>query len=227
MKTSAVDFLLSGLCIALIAAVALIVTGSAVAPFSRQLFGAYHVIVDGFFFLLSYGLLSAVFLRLLLWMRPLRPGEYSMDHPHFTYWKLFTAVYEFGRFALAPFTTVFAKPLVAALFGAKVGRNTAFAGHMNEPPLISMGDGAILGQYCVVTAHAITSGRIILREIRIGQRATVGVSAVIMPGVEIGDGSVVAACSVVAMGTRIAPGELWGGVPARKIKDLSQDDIRG
>src|SRR6266536_1433273 len=123
MKTSAVDFLISGLCIALIAAVALIVTVSAVAPYSRQAFGAYHVIVDGFFFLLSYGLLSAVFLRLLLWMRPLRPGEYSMDHPHFAYWKLFTAVYEFGRFALLPFTTVFARPLVAALFGAEVGRN--------------------------------------------------------------------------------------------------------
>lgn len=227
MRTSALDFLLSALCIASISAVALVITGTVIAPFSPRFLGPYHVILDVLALLLLYGLVSALFLRVLLRIWPLRPGEYSMDHPHFTYWKMFTVVYELGRFALAPFTTVFAKPMVAALFGAKVGRNTAFAGHINEPPLISISDGAVLGQYCVVTAHAITNGRIILREVKIGHGATVGVSAVIMPGVEIGDGSVVAACSVVGMGTRIAAGELWAGIPARKIKDLSHSDIRG
>jgi hypothetical protein len=227
MKTSALDFWLSGLCISAIVAIALLTTGTLIAPFSPRLVGPYHVVVDALMFLLSYGLLSALFLRSLLYLWPLRAGEYSMDDPQFTYWKFFTVIYEFGRFTLLPFTTVFARPIIAALFGAKVGRNTAFAGHINEPPLVSMGDGAVLGQDSVVTAHAITSGRIILREVRIGQFATVGVNAVIMPGVEIGDGSVVAACSVVSTGTRIAPGELWGGIPARKIKELADTDVRG
>ena len=227
MKTSALDYLFAGLCIGSIAAAALGVTVGLIAFVSTRLLGAYHIIADALAFLLSYGLLSALFLRLILWIWPLRPGDYSMDHPHFAYWKLFTVVHEFGRFALAPFTTVFAKPLVAALFGGKIGRNVAFGGHMNEPPLVSVGDDAILGQDCVITAHAITSGRIVLGEVMIGRGATVGVNAVVMPGVEIGEGAVVAAASVVGMGTKIPPGELWGGAPARKIKDLVPTDIRG
>ncbi len=227
MKTRALDFLLSGICIGLIAAVSLLLIGALVAPYSSALLGQYHVVADVFALFLTYGLASAIFVRLMLRLSPLRPGDYSMDHPHFTYWKVFTVVYELGRFALAPFTIVFAKPAIIALFGARVGRNTAFAGHVNEPPLISIGDDAILGQDCVVTAHVITSGHIILREIKIAKGATVGINAVIMPGVEIGDGAVVASCSVVAMGTRIPAGELWGGVPARKIKDLALSDIRG
>ncbi len=189
MKTRALDFLLSGICIGLIAAVSLLLIGALVAPYSSALLGQYHVVADVFALFLTYGLASAIFVRLMLRLSPLRPGDYSMDHPHFTYWKV--------------------------------------AGHVNEPPLISIGDDAILGQDCVVTAHVITSGHIILREIKIARGATVGINAVIMPGVEIGDGAVVASCSVVAMGTRIPAGELWGGVPARKIKDLALSDIRG
>jgi len=227
VKTSALDYLFAGTCIALVAASALIIIGELVLPLSSRFLGPYHVIADALIFLLGYGLLSALLVRSMLLLWPLRPGEYSMDHPHFAYWKFFTVIHEFGRSALLPFTTVFAKPLVSALFGARIGRNTAFGGHMNEPPLVSIGNGAILGQDCVITGHAITTGRIILGEITIGEGATVGVKAVIMPDVEIGAGSVVAACSVVSMGTKIAPGELWGGIPARKIKDVSHTDIRG
>jgi acetyltransferase-like isoleucine patch superfamily enzyme len=227
MKTSAWDFVLAGLCLAAVGAGAFAITAALAYPFSSRSLGAYHVIADALIFLLLYGVLSALFVRMLLVIWPLRPGDYSMDHPHFAYWKLFTVIHELGRCALLPFTTVFAKPLVAALFGAKMGRNVAFGGHMNEPPLVSVGDNAILGQDCVITAHAIMSGRIILREVSIGRSATIGVNTVVMPGVEIGDGAVVAASSVVSLGTKIPPGEMWGGIPARKIKDLAQTDIRG
>jgi acetyltransferase-like isoleucine patch superfamily enzyme len=39
----------------------------------------------------------------------------------------------------------------------------------------------------------------------------------VMPGCELGDDSVLAAGAVLAKGTRVGPGELWGGVPARRI----------
>jgi acetyltransferase-like isoleucine patch superfamily enzyme len=129
-------------------------------------------------------------------------------------------VYEFGRGALLPFTTVFAKPLVAKLFGAKIGKDIALAGHLVDPEFITIGDEAIVGQGSVVTAHAITSGYLVLAPVNIGARATIGVNAVVMSGVEVGEGSVVTAGAVVPPDTKIPPGELWGGVPARKIKDL-------
>jgi acetyltransferase-like isoleucine patch superfamily enzyme len=183
--------------------------------------------MDSVLFLLSYGLLSALFLRLLLASRPLRPGDYPMDHPFFFYWKFFTVLHEFGRGALLPFTTVFAKPLVTKLFGAKIGNNVAMGGHLVDPPLITIGDNVILGLDSVLTAHAITSGHIILREIRVERGATVGVHAVIMPGVEIGEEAIVAAGSIVPMNTKIGAGEVWAGIPARKIKDIEPSEIRG
>ena len=226
MKTGAMDFLLSGLVIGLLAVASLLAVGALVAPLSARWLGDYHVIADAVFLLLVYGLFSAILLRVILAVRPLRPGEYAMDHRHFTYWKFYTVLHEFARGALLPFTTVFAKPLVAKLFGARVGKHTAMGGMLVDPPFITVGDGAILGLDSAIVAHAITSGTIILREVKIGRGATVGVHAVVMPGAVIGDGAVVTAGSVVTMGTEIPPNEMWGGMPARKIKVLQASDAR-
>jgi acetyltransferase-like isoleucine patch superfamily enzyme len=226
MHTDPKDFLFSGLAIAAIAALTLLSVRFAIQPWSAPLFGSYHVLVDGVLALLIYGLLSALVVRLLLAAFPLRAGEYPMDDRHFTYSKFYTVVHEFGRGALLPFTTVFAKPLVGLLFGARVGRNTAMGGMLVDPPLITIGDYAILGLDSAIVAHAITSGTIILKEVKVGRSATIGVHAVVMPGADIGEGAVVTAGSVVTMNTRIPPNELWGGIPARKIKDLTPTDVR-
>ena len=226
MKTDATDFILSGLALSMLVLGALGITLGLVAPFSAHWLGRYGVIADVLAFLLCFGLLASLFTRLLILIRPIQAGRYSMDEGLFTYWKLLTVLYEFGRGALLPFTTVFARPLVAALFGAKVGRNTALGGRIADPSLVHVGEGAVLGHNSVLTPHAITSGSIILQEVRIGRGATVGVNVVVNAGVEIGDGSVVAAGSVLAPFTKVPPGELWGGTPARKIKDMEPSDVR-
>src|SRR6478609_444406 len=145
MHTDPKDFLLSGLALAGLAIVTTFVVVLGVQPLSARVFSGYHWLVDGVAMLLVYGLLSSLLVRSMLASFPLRPGEYRMNDPHFTYWKFFTVVHEFGRGALLPFTTVFAKPLVAMLFGARVGRNTAMGGMLVDPPLIAIGDFAIIG----------------------------------------------------------------------------------
>ncbi|MDQ2694272.1 MAG: acyltransferase [Pseudomonadota bacterium] len=226
METKGIDFLLTGCATTLLLLLDWLLLALLLVPLTRAWFGDHHVVVDALLFLLLYGLLSGLLFRLCLRFRPLRPGDYAMDDAAFTYWKFLTMIYEFGRGALLPFTTVVTRPLVALLFGARVGREIALGGRLADPPLIHIGDYAVLGHNSVLTPHAITSGKCLLREIRIGNRATVGVNVVVMPGVEIGDGAVVTAGSVVTMSTRIPPGELWGGVPARKLKDIAPTDIR-
>lgn len=219
MKTEPFDYLLSALVLTLLAAIAGGATALAAWGFTRSALGDYHVLADGLLFLLVFGVAAAACCRALLAAGLLRPGTYPMGDPLFRWWKLFTVVYEFGRGALLPFTTVFAKPLVAKLFGAQVGRDIALGGHLVDPQFIAIGDEAIVGQDSVITAHTITSGQLVLDPVRIGARATVGVNAVVMSGVRIGEGAVVAAGAVVPPGTLIPPGELWGGIPARKLKD--------
>jgi carbonic anhydrase/acetyltransferase-like protein (isoleucine patch superfamily) len=42
----------------------------------------------------------------------------------------------------------------------------------------------------------------------------------------VGESSRVLPNSVVTAGTVIPPNEMWGGTPARKIRDLSPEDLR-
>lgn len=226
MKTQALDFVLSTLVLTLLLGLALLAVALLV-PVTVALTGDYHVVVDILLGLLFFGLLCALFDRLLLWRYPFVPGTHTMDSALFTRWKLFTVVYEFGKGALLPFTTVFARPLVVKLFGARIGSDIALGGRLVDPELISIGNEAIVGQDSVLTAHAITSGAIILNEVRIGDRATIGVNVVVMPGVEVGEDSIVAAGAVVPPNTRIPARELWAGIPARKVKDVDASVIRG
>lgn len=221
MKTKLSDYLISAVVITVIFISSLLCVKYLLSGLTGNVFGDYHVIIDTLMFLLFYGLISSVVLRLLMLIKPFTPGNYSMDHVIFTYWKLFTVIYEFGRGALLPFTTVFAKPVVAMLFGAKIGKDIALGGHLVDPQLISIGDEAIIGQDSVITAHTINSGSISLQQVKIGARATIGVNVVIMSGVEIGEDSIIAAASVVVPETHIPSGEMWGGTPAKKIKNIN------
>ena len=156
-------------------------------------------------------------------IKPFKSGAYTMNDNFFTYWKLYTVIYEFGRGALLPFTTVFSKPLIAILFGAKIGQDVALGGHLVDPQLINIGNKTIIGQNSVITAHTINSGSIILKPVFIGSKVTVGVHSVIMSGVKVGEGAIITAGSVVPPNTRIPAYELWGGIPIKKIKKLTNN----
>ena len=111
-------------------------------------------------------------------------------------------------------------PIMRAIYialGAKLGQDTYSAGVLLDPPLTSLGDDCIVGHNAVIFTHVIEGNRFELFTVRIGDRVTVGAHAVVMPDVEIGNDAIVSVGAVVIKGTRIGPGEVWGGVPARRI----------
>lgn len=226
MKSTLTDYILSSLLLALIVTAALLVSGLASILVMRDLTGEYHVLGDTLVFLLAFGLLCAIAARLLLRYRPLGTGLIPMDDPRFAVWKLYTVLYEFGCGALKPLTVIFLRPLVQILFGARIGRDIALGGKLVDPHLIEIGDEAIIGEGSVVTAHAINSGSIYLDQVVIETRATVGVGAVIYPAVRIGEGATVTANAVVRSGTTIPAGELWGGIPARKLSRKEDQSLK-
>ena len=64
------------------------------------------------------------------------------------------------------------------------------------------------------------SGRVPVRDTIIGRDCWIGARCIIMAGVTIGDGSIIAAGSVVTKD--VEPYSIYGGVPARKIKNRFQ-----
>jgi acetyltransferase-like isoleucine patch superfamily enzyme len=108
--------------------------------------------------------------------------------------------------------------LVYLALGAKLGRNTYSAGTLLDPPLIEFGDNCIIGHDAVLFSHAIEGRYFALSRIVVGDNVTIGATAVVMSGVRIGDGAIVSAGSVVVKDTRIGAREIWGGVPAKRLK---------
>lgn len=108
-----------------------------------------------------------------------------------------------------------------------VGRNSYF-GVYDE---LSIGDSVMIGAYSYITTANHRFDRTDLpmlqqgfssAPIHIGSDVWIGAHCVILPGVTIGDGAVIAAGSVV--NKDVAPFEVWGGVPAKKLKERPGTD---
>jgi acetyltransferase-like isoleucine patch superfamily enzyme len=94
--------------------------------------------------------------------------------------------------------------------------------------VIRIGAGSGIGQHSVVVAanHQAMLGQSIFHSpweetrtgVTVGTNVWVGANCVLLPGVTIGDNSLIAAGSVV--NCVVPPNEIWGGVPARKLKDV-------
>ncbi len=116
----------------------------------------------------------------------------------------------------------------ARTIGVTVGENCRFIGSPNwgsEPWLISIGNHVTISFDCAFITH--DGATWVFREtepyknvvkfgrISIGNNSFVGARSTILPNVHIGNDAIIAAGSVVTKS--IPDGEVWGGVPARKI----------
>jgi carbonic anhydrase/acetyltransferase-like protein (isoleucine patch superfamily) len=55
----------------------------------------------------------------------------------------------------------------------------------------------------------------------------IGMGAIVMDNAEIGSNSIIAAGAVILENTKVEPGSIYAGVPAKKVKDISQELISG
>lgn len=215
MKTSFLDFLLVSICVLFLVGL----SGATVStlPFN----GSYAALIDLAVFLLAYGIYTMLLLSILRKFCPYPEGRFSMASSAFIYWKLNAVLVDLATKALNPFNTVFTQALIHAGFGAHIGCNVAIAGVLRDHPLLNIGVRVTIGQNSVMTAHAITRDTIIIKRICIGNGAVVGINCVLMPGVELGENAILAPGAVATVDTKIPANELWGGIPARKLKNLS------
>lgn len=109
------------------------------------------------------------------------------------------------------------------MLGAKLGDNTYSSGILYDPNFIEIGSNTIVGQSAILIPHVIEGRRLEYRTIRIGSNVTIGAQAVVLAGATIEDNAIVAVGAVVCKGAHILQGEVWGGVPARRIKAADPD----
>lgn len=80
---------------------------------------------------------------------------------------------------------------------------------------------AIIGNNVSIGHHAIVHG------CTVHDNVLIGMGAIVMDHAVVGSNSIIAAGAVVLERTIIEPGSIWAGVPAKKVKDVSAEQISG
>jgi hypothetical protein len=171
---------------------------------------------------ISWFILLCVYAKIIRTIVPFKNAVFSANDTSLAcfVWKQTVFTYEWTASILSYITPVLLRPTLYRFLGARIGHNVLFAGKIVEPQMVDIGDYSNIGEMALIMAHAIITDNIVLKHIIIGCRVAIGAHAVIMPGVEIGDGSIIGAGAIVLTDTKIPPNEVWGGVPAKKIKDV-------
>jgi carbonic anhydrase/acetyltransferase-like protein (isoleucine patch superfamily) len=79
----------------------------------------------------------------------------------------------------------------------------------------------ILGNNVSIGHNAIVHGS------KVADNVLIGMGAIVMDNCEIGSNSIIAAGAVLTEGTVVPSGCIYAGVPAKKVKDISQELIHG
>ena len=134
-------------------------------------------------------------------------------------WYIHNALTYLVRFTFLEFVTPTPFNLLFyRLMGMKIGDGTVInTSHISDPSLIEMGRQVTLGGSVTIVAHYGQGGYLVLAPVKIGDKATIGLRAIVMGGVQVGEGAKIMPGSVLLPKTVVPPGETWGGVPAQAI----------
>ena len=137
------------------------------------------------------------------------------------------------RCFIAPNATIVGDVIMGQ--GCSVWFNAVIRGDVNS---IQMGDKVNVQDGAVIHCTFEKTKAIIGNNVSIGHNAIVhgcviennvliGMGAIVMDNARVGSNSIVAAGAVVLENTVIEPGSIYAGVPAKKVKDISQELISG
>lgn len=132
---------------------------------------------------------------------------------------------------IAPTAAVIGDVVVGA--GSSLWFGVIARGDVNE---IRIGAGSNIQDGTVIHVASRGQGTYVGNEVTVGHAAVlhactledrcfVGIQACLMDGVRVESGAMVAAGALVTPGTRIRRGELWAGVPARPMRELSAAEL--
>lgn len=83
-----------------------------------------------------------------------------------------------------------------------------------------------LGEFATIIGSGVTVGHLaIIHACTLEDGCFVGMGATVMDGVVVETGAMVAAGALVTPGKRIGRGRLWGGTPAKHMRDLTPEEI--
>lgn len=100
-----------------------------------------------------------------------------------------------------------------AIIGERTNIQDRSVVHVDLTTPTIIGSGVTVGHAAVIHGCSLEDGCLI------------GIRATILDNAVIGKEALVAAGAVISPGTHVGERELWAGVPARRLRDLTNDDL--
>lgn len=144
------------------------------------------------YFLFGFSLIFLAVLLRWVFRLDLKEGKYPLASVGMLQWYISNALQflvwtTFGDFLLmTPFAALFYR-LMGAKLGLNVQINSKFCADLS---LLEIGDNAVIGGHATVIAHSFEPRGLILKRVRIGRNAIIGLNAIVLPGAHIGEGAV-------------------------------------
>lgn len=80
---------------------------------------------------------------------------------------------------------------------------------------------------CLVGDYVVVGHRVLLHACRVGDQTLVGMGSIVLDGAVIGDSVLLGAGSLVTHGQKLESGHLYFGRPAKKVRRLTREEIKG
>ena len=112
-----------------------------------------------------------------------------------------------------------------SMMGMKIRKGAQLnSPNLNDPYMIEVGSKTVIGGGAAINGHLFEKDGIHLAKVIIGSDCVIGSGSFIAPGCVIGDKAVIASRAVLPKFTIIPPGEIWGGIPARRIRGPTSNE---
>ena len=98
----------------------------------------------------------------------------------------------------------------------KIGKNTSIQEHVTIH--IEEGKSVIIGSKCIIGHHVMIHG-----PVKIGDGCLLGIGSNIIHNTKMNNGSMIAAGAVIT-NKEVPARQLWGGVPAKFLKNLPEEE---
>ena len=165
------------------------------------------------YFLFGLSLMFITGLARFLLRLDLKEGTYPMASFGMLRWYVANAlqllVWSFfgDLMLLTPFASLYYR-LMGAKLGLNVQINSKFCADLS---LMEIGDNAVIGGHATVIGHSFEQAGLVLKRVKIGRGAIIGMNSIVLSGVVVGEKATVGAGVVVPKNTVIPPGSIYLG----------------
>ena len=115
--------------------------------------------------------------------------------------------------------------LMSPIFGPKSKSCYAVEPHILDPQGVTLGRNVVIGFNATIAGHYQDRDSLTIKRTIIEDNAVIGAHSAIGGGVHIKAGAVIRAGAIVLPNTVVGENEFWGGVPARKLRELPSSGL--